>query len=215
MNRDQHVLKIAYFINEYPKVSHSFIRREILALERQGFEILRIALRGWDNVLPDTEDRDECARTRHVLRGGVVALIFPTLAALFRSPIRFMSTVRLAARMARTSERSLPYHLIYVMEACRVAAWVRGFDAVRMHAHFGDNSAEVAMLARALGAPPYSFTVHGPLEFLKDWGLREKIRHCDFVAAISSFCRSQLFMRSDARDWPKVQVVHCGLERSF
>ena len=39
-------MHIAYFINQYPKVSHSFIRREILALERQGVEVQRIALRG-------------------------------------------------------------------------------------------------------------------------------------------------------------------------
>jgi len=38
------MVKLAYFVNQYPKVSHSFIRREILALERQGFEVLRIAL---------------------------------------------------------------------------------------------------------------------------------------------------------------------------
>ena len=42
-------MRIAYFINQYPKVSHSFIRREILALERQGFEIERLALRGHTN----------------------------------------------------------------------------------------------------------------------------------------------------------------------
>ena len=41
-------MRIAYFVNQYPKVSHSFIRREILALERQGFEVQRIALRGWN-----------------------------------------------------------------------------------------------------------------------------------------------------------------------
>ena len=38
--------RIAYLINQYPKTSHTFIRREILALERQGFTILRIALQG-------------------------------------------------------------------------------------------------------------------------------------------------------------------------
>ena len=32
-------MQITYLINQYPKVSHSFIRREILALEKQGFEI--------------------------------------------------------------------------------------------------------------------------------------------------------------------------------
>jgi hypothetical protein len=31
-------MKIAYLINQYPRVSHSFIRREILVLERQGIE---------------------------------------------------------------------------------------------------------------------------------------------------------------------------------
>ena len=52
-------LKIAYFINHYPKVSHSFIRREILALERRGFRVQRIALHGWNDELPDREDRRE------------------------------------------------------------------------------------------------------------------------------------------------------------
>ena len=41
---------IAYLINQYPKVSHSFIRREILALERQGIEVQRWASRGWDSA---------------------------------------------------------------------------------------------------------------------------------------------------------------------
>jgi hypothetical protein len=35
-------MRIAYFINQYPKVGHSFIRREILALEHQGFSVQRI-----------------------------------------------------------------------------------------------------------------------------------------------------------------------------
>ena len=49
--------KIAYFVNQYPTVSHSFIRREILALERQGLDILRIAARGWDGDLVDAARR--------------------------------------------------------------------------------------------------------------------------------------------------------------
>jgi hypothetical protein len=39
--------RIAYFITQYPKVSPGFIRREILALERQGIEVQRVALRSW------------------------------------------------------------------------------------------------------------------------------------------------------------------------
>ena len=61
-------LRIAYFVNQYPKVSHTFIRREIQALERQGFAIQRIALRGWDADLADAEDACERELTRYALR---------------------------------------------------------------------------------------------------------------------------------------------------
>jgi colanic acid/amylovoran biosynthesis glycosyltransferase len=208
-------VKIAYFINRYPKVSHSFIRREILAIERQGFEVQRIALRGWDESLPDLEDQRERERTRYVLRGGPLVLLTPVLRALLRSPRRFFGALALAAKMARHSDRPLPYHLAYFAEACRMIPWLSEFGARHMHAHFGTNSAEIVMLANALGGPPFSFTVHGPDEFLGPMGLDEKIRRSTFVVAISSFCRSQLYLRSQYRDWSKIKVVHCGLERAF
>ncbi len=208
-------MKIAYFVNEYPKVSHSFIRREVLALERQGFEILRTALRGWANELPDAEDQVERKRTRYVLRQGLLALVLPTLARLVRNPLKFVSTIRLAAHMSHDSERPLVYHLIYIMEACRLLDWVKEFGAERIHVHFGDNSTEIVMLARVLGGPPYSFTAHGPNEFQRNWGLDQKIHHSEFAVAISSYGRSQLYLRSEPSDWPKLKVIHCGLEKSF
>jgi colanic acid/amylovoran biosynthesis glycosyltransferase len=208
-------LKIAYFVNHYPKVSHSFIRREILALERQGFEIQRIAIHGWTGPLPDLEDRREQELTRYVLRHGPWALLLPTLGTLVRSPRRFFAALRLAIRMARESDRTLPYHLVYVAEACRILPWLKEFGARRIHAHFGSNSAEVAMLAHALGGPPYSFTIHGPGEFVTPMGLAEKIHRSSFVVAISSFGRSQLYLRAAHEDWPKIKVIRCGLEEAF
>jgi len=71
------------------------------------------------------------------------------------------------------------------------------------------------MLARQLGGPPYSFTVHGPEEFSRAVNLAEKIRRSAFVAAVSSFGRSQLWMQSSVKDWSKIHVVHCGLEDEF
>jgi glycosyltransferase involved in cell wall biosynthesis len=210
-------MKIAYLINQYPKVSHSFIRREILALERQGFDVLRIALRGWSDPLVDAEDLRERERTRYILQGGMASLLLACLASLFSSPGRFFSALGLAVRMARRADRPLPLHLIYLAEACRMLPWLREFGAVHVHVHFGTNPTEVAMLARVLGAPPYSFTVHGPEEFDKPEfiGIREKIARSAFVVAVSSFGRSQLFRWIDHAAWKKVAVVHCGLEAAF
>ena len=209
-------LKIAYFVNQYPKVSHTFIRREILALERRGFEVQRVALRGWDTPVPDEEDRIERDRTRYVLRNGPAALILPMLRCLVRSPLRLGAALLLTIKMSRRSRvRPLIYHLTYLAEACVVLAWLRAYGALHLHAHFGTNSAEVAMLTRALGGPPFSFTVHGPEEFLRPMGLPEKIRLSAFVVAISSYGRSQLYLRLPHQDWPKVHVVHCGLDEIF
>lgn len=208
-------MKIAYLINQYPKVSHTFIRREVRALEQQGFEVLRIALRGWDEPLPDPEDQRERELTRYVLGHGVFALVIPILQAAIRGPRRFLSVLYLAVRMSRQSDRSLAYHLIYVAEACQVVRWAAEFGARQLHAHFGTNSAEIAMLARMLGGPPYSFTAHGTDEFTRPMALGEKASRSSFVVAISSFVRSQLFMHLRHTDWRKVEVVRCGLEPTF
>jgi glycosyltransferase involved in cell wall biosynthesis len=46
-------------------------------------------------------------------------------------------------------------------------------------------------------------------------GLGEKIQRAAFVAAISSFGRSQLFRRCDFRQWPKIHIVRCGVDAAF
>jgi len=210
-------MRIAYLINQYPKVSHVFIRREILALERRGIDIVRIAIRGENDELVDDEDHLERKRTRYVLREGAPALLLALIRMLLMRPLRLIAALRLACRMSRHAERPLPVHLIYLAEACRIEAWLRAADVQHLHAHFGTNAAEVAMLVHVLGGPQWSFTVHGPEEFDKPQliGLAEKVRRCAFVVAISSYGRSQLYRLVEHEYWSKVQVVYCGLEPAF
>ena len=210
-------MRIAYLVNQYPQVSHSFIRREIRALERQGFQVMRIALRGWDAELVDREDQLERELTRFVLREGAPTLLLALMRMLLTKPLRLLRALMLAWRMGRRAERPLYVHLAYLTEACRIEPWLRAAGTQHLHAHFGTNSAEVAMLTHALGGPPWSFTAHGPEEFDKGLfiGLAQKIRSCSFVVAISSYGRSQLYRFVEHRHWPKVHVVHCGLEPEF
>ncbi|HEX6708112.1 MAG TPA: glycosyltransferase [Albitalea sp.] len=210
-------LRVAYLVNQYPKVSHSFIRREILALERQGVSVQRIAVRGWDEALVDEADLRERELTRYVLRGGLWPLVAPTLRALRDHPRGFLQAMLLACRMGWRGDRPLPFHLVYLAQACFILSWLRESGATHLHAHFGTNPAEVAMLVHALGGPPFSFTVHGPEEFDRPiaLGLGEKLRRCAFAVAVSSYGRSQLYRWVASAHWPKIRVVHCGLDREF
>ena len=208
---------VAYLVNQYPKVSHTFIRREMLTLERQGMEVHRFAIRGWRDQVVDPADLAERERTRYVLQGGVVSLLGGVLAVAWRAPRRFAGALRLALGCASRSPKGLGYHLAYLAEACVLVQWLAAAGIRHLHAHFGTNPAEVAMLTRALGGPAYSFTVHGPEEFdaPQAISLSEKVRHAAFVVAISSYGRSQLYRWARLSDWPRVQVVHCGLDAQF
>jgi glycosyltransferase involved in cell wall biosynthesis len=210
-------VEVGYFVNQYPKVSHSFIRREILALEAQGVRVHRYALRGWADRVVDQDDVQEQGKTRYVLQGGLTALLGPILFCLLTQPLAFWRALRLALRTSKGGDRPWPFHLVYLAEACRLKRWLQQSGVSHVHAHFGTNSTEVVMLAHALGGPGYSFTVHGPEEFDKPQALHlaHKVSNSRFVVAISSFGRSQLMRWLPFGDWAKVQQVHCGLDRAF
>lgn len=210
-------MRIAYLVNRYPAVSHSFIRREILALERQGHEILRISIRAGDEGPLSAEDQIEAQRTHLVLHRGATTLLLAFLRVLMTRPARLLDALALVWKLGRRAERPLPVHLVYLLEACLIHLLLNAEKAEHLHAHFGTNSAEVAMLTHALGGLPWSFTAHGPEEFDKASfiGLPEKIRRATFVVAISSFGRSQLFRQVAYNQWKKIKIVRCGLEAAF
>lgn len=210
-------MKVAYLVNQYPMISHSFIRREIQALEQRGVEVLRFSLRGWRGELADAQDLEERGRTQYVLRAGIGGLVLATARQALRSPLRLLQGLWLSVRMSRRSRKSFAYHLVYLMEACWIVPRLQAADVRHLHAHFGTNSAEVAMQAGVLCGIPFSFTVHGiaELDNSEAIGLPEKIRRSAFTVAICSYVRAQLYRWAGPEHWEKVKVVHCGIEKSF
>jgi colanic acid/amylovoran biosynthesis glycosyltransferase len=210
-------VKIAYLLNQYPRISTAWMRREILAMEEIGVPIERFALRETVDELVDEADVREKARTRAILDEGAVALLGATLAAAATRPIAFGKALRAAVGMGRRSERGMIVNLIYLAEACVFLRWMIEGRFTHVHVHFATNPAAVAMLCRIMGGPPYSFTMHGPEEFdsPRALSLAEKIRHADFVVAITEFTRSQLYRWSDHADWGKIRIVRCGVDAMF
>jgi colanic acid/amylovoran biosynthesis glycosyltransferase len=208
---------VTYLVNQYPAVSHTFIRREINALERRGLKVHRVALRGWNAKLVDERDVKEQALTRYVLKLGAMGLAGALCREALRSPRRMFCAARLVLRMARQSDRPLVAHLAYLAEACVIRRWTAETGSDHLHAHFATNPAEVAMLARALGGPPYSFTAHGSdiMNRPAQVGLDVTVRDAAFVAAVCSFGRSQIFKWVPHKLWDRVRIVRCGLERGY
>ncbi|MFT4012090.1 MAG: glycosyltransferase family 4 protein [Paracoccus sp. (in: a-proteobacteria)] len=204
-------MRIGYLVNTYPRPSHSFIRREVVALENLGLKVHRFAMRGDQGALTDSGDIAEHARTERILEAGGRRLLADLASHL---PRAFGPAMRLARGRARAGESSLALQIIYMAEGARIARRARELGLAHIHAHFGTNSARVAAYARLFGGPPFSFTVHGPEEFDKPQALdlAGKLALSEFCVAVSSFGRSQIHRWAAPEDLDKIQVVHCGLD---
>ena len=211
-------MRVAYLINRYPAASHSFIRREIEAVEAEGAEVFRFSVRPANiEELPDARDRVEVGKTAVLLQLGLSRLLLDALYELLRSPSRFYSAMRTAFAGADWKFATIVRRAAYLAEAAALTRRMRAQQVDHLHAHFGTNPAGVARIAGKLSRIPYSFTVHGPDEFDSPAALdlRGKIADSAFCVAISSYGRSQLMRWSDYSDWAKIEVVRCGVDGSF
>jgi colanic acid/amylovoran biosynthesis glycosyltransferase len=209
-------MRVAYFTNHYPAVSHTFIRREIRALESLGVTVHRYALRSDPNIM-DPADRSELPKTRYIFDKFVSELIRCLPAQLFSNPIALLGVLLKAVAMGWRSERGMIRHFVYVAEATVLGAWCKRDGIEHLHVHFGTNPAAVAMFASQLTGIPYSFTAHGPDEFEKAplLSMGEKLESAAFAVCVSHFGRSQLMRWTAPSQWSKVKLVHCGVEESY
>ncbi|MBV8884984.1 MAG: glycosyltransferase [Chroococcidiopsidaceae cyanobacterium CP_BM_RX_35] len=208
---------IAYLVNQYPKVSHSFIRREIAGLEADGIQIVRFSLRSCSTELVDEADKIEFQKTRVVLGIGMIGLLLSLMRVVVTRPKQFLQSLWLTLKLGWRSDRGVLRHFAYLAEACVLLGWFSDLGVAHVHAHFGTNSTTVAMLCQELGGPPYSFTVHGPEEFDRVGALSlvEKVERAAFVVTVSFYGKSQLYRWCKWQQWSKIHAVHCGVDDGF
>jgi len=208
---------VAYLTGEYPKVSHTFIQREIAALRAQGVKVLTCTVRRPPAATVVGPGQQAEARTTFCIvetaKRAPHRLIGAHIAVLLRSPRRWFSAFGLAWRIRPPGVKALAWQLFYFLEAGLFADYLRKNGVVHLHNHFANSSCSVAMLASEISGIPFSFTLHGPSIFFepKWWQIGEKIARAKFVACISHFARSQAMLFSDQSHWPKLKIVHCGV----
>ncbi|MET0587966.1 MAG: glycosyltransferase family 4 protein [Novosphingobium sp.] len=204
--------RIAYLVNVYPAVSHSFIQTEIAALERLGLEVSRFTIRRAASGL-SSDDLVEAERTSSLLEGNKIGLVRAVTSTFLRHPAKSVSAMWHSLRGAGSGVRGLAYFA----EAAALAQQLERQGIRHVHAHFGTNPVAVARLASRLAPVTYSFTAHGPDEFdsPRALDLPGKIADAAFVAGVSSFGRSQLMRWADPAHWDRIKAVRCAVAPHF
>lgn len=212
-------MRIAYLTGEYPRVTDTFIQREVAALRQHGAAdgttVQTFSVRSPQSTASLSEDQqEERDRTSYLLPAKPWELLSAHAQLLIAQPKQYFQSLSLAWKTRQLGVRGTLYQLIYFLEAGILAHRLHQQDITHLHNHFGDSSCTVAMLASALGRFSYSFTLHGPGVFFEPhrWRLDEKISRAKFVSCISYFCRSQTMIFAPLAAWPNLHIIHCGVD---
>ncbi len=207
-------MRIGYLTNTYPATSSTFIRREIHALEDEGCVVKRYAVRQWSQNLVDQDDISEKDQTQYLLDGRKIQVVSGFFPEILRNPAGILRAAGTLLRLIRNKGGGLIHHAAYFLEAIRLKRLASADRVEHIHVHFSTNATAVALLCRHLGGPTFSFTAHGPDEFLDVAGnsLALKTRESQFVVAISNFCRVQIALAAGVEAWNKIHIVGCGID---
>ena len=208
---------VAMITGRYPAMSMTFVDREVRALRAMGCAVTTFALRAAPSYqVKGRFQHAELARTHRLSRDLYNAVsILKALAMIIRQPRQALATSTLAIQTRPPGLRGIVLQSGLLLAALHFGVHLRAIGATHIHNHLGDTSGTVAMLASKMTGLPFSMTLHGPEIFdqADRWHLRRKIENAGFVVCISADGQTKAKQHSDPKNWDKLKIVRCGIER--
>ncbi|MBI4551365.1 MAG: glycosyltransferase family 4 protein [Candidatus Latescibacteria bacterium] len=203
---------IVYILGYFPKVSETFILREVVGLRRKGLSITVVAL-NWGHQEGLSPEEVACVRdARFVPPLFLPTVLWANLVACLTSPRRY---VKAFMRIMGQPHRSLYFYLRALYHVLAVGAIARllsnGQPVAHVHGHFASLPTEVTMGVAAFLDVPFSFTAHAKDIYVDANALREKMRAARFVVTCSDYNARYLRALCPEAHQEHVVVVRCGV----
>ena len=202
-------MKITYIVSLFPKLSETFILRELVEVARRGHDLSIVSLKSEREPVVHDEALPFVARTRHP---SVDATMFlGVVRAVARHPQMIVGIVARVLRAHLLTPGLLIKSLALVPVAMQIARHVSRDGTMHLHAHWASHPALVAWMVSRLTGIPYSVTAHAHDIFLPNPMLAEKVRGASFFATISEFNRAFIMQACGPGVLARVRLIRCGL----
>ncbi len=208
-------MKVAYLISEYPKRSHTFIRREIAELRRRGVDIHVLAIRRPElSELLCEHDWVDYRDTTPILPTTLFHLLKVHLGYLLFNPIRYIKTIVAAFKHRNRGIKSITWSLFYFAEAILLVDQLKKQNIYHLHVHFANAGANLGYLVSIFNNCTWSMTLHGLSDFTYPALplLGDKLKSVSFANCISNYGRAHALLAVDSEHWHKIFISRCGIE---
>ncbi len=204
-------MRVAYTMSRFPKVTETFVLREMIELEQLGFLVELFPLRREKAtvVQPDAKPYVERAHFTPLVS---LSILWSNLVTMFSQPVRYFGTLGTLIRANFGSMRYFAGALGFFPKAVDLARRMKKLGIEHLHAHFASHPAAAAFTIGRLSGIPYSFVAHGSDLHRDQHMLLEKTREAAFVVTISNYNREMILDICGREFGSKVHVVHCGID---
>lgn len=202
--------KLAYLMSRFPHLPETFILREMIELERLGWEITLYPLILQSPAVVHEEARLWLQRARTFPFISIQVLIANIL-ALLRRPGLYLSLWAQILWENRTSLKFVLRAIALFPKSVLMARAMQREKVAHIHAHYATHPALVAYLIHRLTGIRYSITVHAHDIFKEKPMLTTKLKAAEFIVAISEFNRNYLIQQVGSWVRDKIHVIHCGV----
>jgi glycosyltransferase involved in cell wall biosynthesis/tRNA A-37 threonylcarbamoyl transferase component Bud32 len=202
---------IAVIVSRFPKITETFVLRELIELERQGQPVRLVPLLREPAQVVHPEAAPWVRRAFYTPFLSL-AIVAANLRSLRRQPARHL---RLLARLVLSTLREPPVlvrTLAFFPKAVYLAERLHADGIRHVHAQFATHPATVALVISELTGISFSITAHAHDLFVHQSLLPEKLARAAFVRVISGFNRDWLLSRYPALPAGRLRVIHVGID---
>jgi colanic acid/amylovoran biosynthesis glycosyltransferase len=204
-------LTVAYVMSRFPKVTETFILREVLALEAQGHrvELYPLVRQREPVVHPEAAPLVERA---HYLPFLSLAILRSNWWYLRRRPAVYLGTLWSVLRGTWPSPNFVVGAIGIFPKVVHASRAMVAEGVQHVHCHFATHPAVAGYVVSRLTGLPFSFTAHGSDLHVDRRMLAEKVDEAAFVVPVSGFNAQVIVEECGEAVRPKLAVVHCGVD---
>ncbi len=202
---------IAYIVSRFPRLTETFVLREISELKQRGQPVLVFPLLSVQQSIHHTEAAylaENVYYTPYMSREVFAA----NWQYMVRLPDRYLKSLFRVVWENRDSWYLWIRGAALFPKSVYIARLIAESNVQHLHAHFATHPALAAMIISELTGIGYSFTAHAHDIFVHKAMLKMKIKLAQFVVTISEYNRHHLLRLAPGIPETKIHVVRCGVD---